>query len=790
MKRSGKGNTDGVHKTRRKPGRVRLKLRCDNNVPCEKCVSRGCGSICPNGTLTPGKGNRLVLTNTEELHDQIERLGIRIRELENALRILQASVSPDPHPLLHAPSGVLQPIISDETLLSPPAASSLSHNTLPTQESHVESRPPSADDESFVDAFGTLTLGRRGESSFFGQTARAELCQASSFSQSKTNTPPTRFYKRFAEPILLGPDPSVEGVGNELLKLLPQLPEAIRLCEVYREHGKYMQASIINRYAPIPRKELFDEILEPIYRADSFDAIQCYHVIAVLLGVFSLGALFDSDRQPFSAESQEYCYLARIALSCNPHVTRLSILGYALVAQYLFYSDCDYTNSNSAWMYAGHAVRLGHSTCTPDLDSSRWKLSQENIERRRRLFWQLFVLDTGVSFFFGRPPIMSSAYIDCPLPRETEDVITDGDMQISFHSWSQRWTVLLHSVMSTAFGAKQPSYSVIISLDRKIRDFPIPALWRPVCDDADIPAPTVPLELNMHRWLCMSRKEMTILSLHRPYFTQALKDMPTDLARHRYIPSVIAIYRSSWRIIEGLQLTWQRIPQALLRFNLAWSFGLAAAIVMCLLVTRAPTSNMTPSALAELDTVLKLFEEGAVHSRGVAKFLDFIRNLQRKAHESVDQTQSHSTPTITPSELDRLSGQTHLLADAGAPDSGDSGPSDSITHTEPLQGQSHTGPIEPHFFSNANSDSMHPTIAQDMSRFDMDAAPSNNLFLDFSAPAAMSGLRSPDISLYLTPNYQAYQPPAASHNITGVEPHQPAPVLDATWQSFVEQLGF
>lgn len=74
-----------------------------------------------------------------------------------------------------------------------------------------------------------------------------KLCQASSFSQSKTNTPPTRFYKRFAEPILLGPDPSVEGVGNELLKLLPQLPEAIRLCEVYREHGKYMQASIINR---------------------------------------------------------------------------------------------------------------------------------------------------------------------------------------------------------------------------------------------------------------------------------------------------------------------------------------------------------------------------------------------------------------------------------------------------------------------------------------------------------------------------------------------------------------
>jgi hypothetical protein len=106
----------------------------------------------------------------------------------------------------------------------------------------------------------------------------------------------------------------------------------------------------IHRYAPIPREELFDEILEPIYRAEcvdicvtscltdtqsrSFEAIQCYHVMAVLFGVFSLGALFDTDRQPYSSESQEYCYLARVALSCNSQATRLSITGH--VSEYLF----------------------------------------------------------------------------------------------------------------------------------------------------------------------------------------------------------------------------------------------------------------------------------------------------------------------------------------------------------------------------------------------------------------------------------------------------------------------
>ena len=87
-----------------------------SQVPCEKCVSRGCDSICPDGlpdtfyptqsliiklgVLTPGKGNRLVLANTEELHDQIDQLRARNRELENALRLMQENVSDQPHPLL------------------------------------------------------------------------------------------------------------------------------------------------------------------------------------------------------------------------------------------------------------------------------------------------------------------------------------------------------------------------------------------------------------------------------------------------------------------------------------------------------------------------------------------------------------------------------------------------------------------------------------------------------------------------------------------------------------------
>ena len=72
-----------------------------------------------------------------------------------------------------------------------------------------------------------------------------------------------------------------------------------------------------------------------------------------------------------------------------------------------------------------------------DLNGTRWKLRDEVIQRRSRVFWQLFVLDTcsvcltpslapsvfniilfGQSFCFGRPPGISPSYIDCSLPKE------------------------------------------------------------------------------------------------------------------------------------------------------------------------------------------------------------------------------------------------------------------------------------------------------------------------------------------------------------------------------------
>lgn len=54
--------------------------------------------------------------------------------------------------------------------------------------------------------------------------------------------------------------------------------------------------------------------------------------------------------------------------------------------------------------------------------------------------------------------------------------------------------------------------------------------------------------------------------------------MPNDPLKHRYGPSVIAIYRAAWRLIEGLIGTHKRVPFVIERLSLPWSQALSAAV--------------------------------------------------------------------------------------------------------------------------------------------------------------------------------------------------------------------
>ena len=131
----------------------------------------------------------------------------------------------------------------------------------------------------------------------------------------------------------------------------------------------------------------------------------------------------------------------------------------------------------------------------------------------------------------------------------------------------------MSQVMSVAFTSLPPPYAAILDLDRKLRDFSVPAHLRlQWADEESLDHP-----LLIKRWVVHSNKEwgqrfslhlryreltplVALLNIHRAYFVQALRENPLDPLGHRYGLSVMALYRSAFRLVEGCTKTCQACP--------------------------------------------------------------------------------------------------------------------------------------------------------------------------------------------------------------------------------------
>lgn len=820
----------------------------------------------------------MILTGTEELHSTIESQSSRIRELENALKTLQPGVSDGSHALLRTDVLHTSSQSRSAASASSPSAHRPSSSSQSSTASVINSAPhvreiKTEDEGNVIDAFGTLTIGQNGEASFLGKTARSEyLIRAPAKQERPVPIHFPRLSKRMMEASSLSSPmtsniydshdqdmSSVEDVANlekDIVKLLPPLSEAFHLCEVYLENGKHV-------YTAIPRTELFDEIVTVVYRTEPFATFQSHHALALLFIIFAIATHFDPKKPPYSIEAQEYYHLSRTSLSLSPPVretTLASIQALIHMAQFLDFSDWESGGSDSAWMHTGHAVRLGYGIGL-HLNGTRWKLRDEVIQRRSRVFWQLFVLDTCSSFCFGRPPGISPSYIDCSLPKEA---ITE----LTFHTWNYQYTTLLQSVMATTLGPRQPPYSTVLELDKLIRDFSVPAVWRMTTQD-EIETSPQPQHIHIQRWLILASKESTILNLHRAYFAQTLHESPTELQRHRHIPSVLAIYRSAWRLIRGLRMTWASVPHLLTRVNLPWSQALSAAIVMCLLATKAPTSQLAALALEEMDLVVTMFQAASGTCRSAANLLPPLQSLRRKAYEAADPSRpSHSSVAssntdstssssfqqpISPAELDRLTGKTHLFSHITTTittNTNTASMSSSPTHRSRSTSVTLTSDNADHIHHpsslagySTKAGTIHPVLAHDVREFERlstgrvfsmyDCAADDEMQVEderghqfdsrTTLPTSLPTPPPPNIRTSISPS----RPPSHSslhkrHPEHSLRRHHPNPepdpeprarhdslesqrlphssgsslllsgglVLDSTWQSFVEQLGF
>lgn len=214
------------------------------------------------------------------------------------------------------------------------------------------------------------------------------------------------------------------------------------------------------------------------------------------------------------------------------------------------------------------------------------------------------------------------------------------DPRIDKH-WAPRFALqIVAEVASRALAAEPPSYAMIMELDRKVREFPVPPDIVAVVEEIKAPADEeepIPLSVSMGKMVMSHCREIgassrpaadvlltngaVLLWIHRSFFAQAIIDCPSNPLRSIYAASFLASYRASVTILKTIKNQFDDYPAMCSRFWLIWTYAFSAVVVFGTVVTRGPRSPLAGSAIQQLDVGCELFERAAVHSRRAAKAL-------------------------------------------------------------------------------------------------------------------------------------------------------------------------
>ncbi|KAJ7129786.1 fungal-specific transcription factor domain-containing protein [Mycena epipterygia] len=722
----------------------RLKLKCDKKLPCSSCIRRGCPSICPNGSLS-SQGTRFVLASTDHLHTKIGEMGQRIRQLEDALAIFQASTgSNEGHPLLR-----------DELL-----SIKFGPEKGAVPEKQTRMRDASLDS---IDALGTLTIGGDGEGKYFGRSAGsetlflagAELEMASS-NHDEDEFPPlsveiARLSNSF--PFSAGGPP---GRALDLLfDYLPEQPRAWSLCETYMEQCAW-------QFRPINRDEIIDDFLTPIYKSlrerknwnseADFPHTISPHRMAVLFMLFALGALVDLTLEPQSAESDRYYHASRASLALrsvfdSPEMATVQAI--LLMATYHNMGGRNYT-MESSWSLMCLGSKLAQSLGL-HRDSARWNMDPKTVNRRRFLFWELFSAELFQSIALGRPPSIRLSYVDCEFPAyENPTLDENGNPQVSYYEWKYTFARDVFSIITErTLTAEAPTYETVLELDRLVRAKTLPAYLNVFLGRED---ENCTPSIYMRGCLLGQFRSVALVYIHRTFFAQAMLDHPVNPLRSPYAPSFLAAYRCASGMIKANLNHFERFPELCCRWWVVWTHLFSAAIIVGCIVTRSPSSSMAPTAFIELGLACDLFEKGAKHSRRARSGLAILCKLREKAFQVYSQFRS-GNPTPPPSgfglglfdygedELALFGGQTRVMVSKliSKKKNKDQNPkesffSPSMTSTSSVSTPSTSSPTP----ASEPIPDVHPSLVEYLSLF-----PPAQYTQDFQQPAAENVYQQP-----------------------------------------------
>ncbi|KAJ7151463.1 hypothetical protein C8R43DRAFT_886981 [Mycena crocata] len=587
----------------------RLKIRCDKTVPCSTCVKRGCGALCPNGTIPPGEGSRFVLAATDHLHQKLTRMEARMHSLEDALAILHATDSDKPHPLLVSRD-------ADDSDEDEPTLDLKAVSEEPPQES------------TLVDALGSLHIDGEGGSRFFGPSGGAEA-------QLLPKSAP--FPLRELDPSYLPPEinqfcaafpftpPGIPrtSVQEMIETFLPPMERAIILCDTFLEHLSWM-------FHIVSRRQLVDELIPAIYK--QVRVSYGPHELAVLLITLGIGALVDLNLQPYNLEAQHYYRLAQAAVSLQSVLTEPSVVTIKTLHLMSIYNGLSGKEANmeASYRFLDMASQVALRVLFfSHIDPSMWRFEGREAYERRVYFWNLLVAVLWQSLVTGRPPSILSVFVDCKIPTDEEEREFGGNgPPTGLGVWGHRATdECLLPIVRITLAVKAPPYDKVLHLDRKIRNFAQPPA-NPVDERTAV---------SMKNFVRSHYRDLMLLFLHRAFFAQVMIENAGDPMKSPYWHSVLAAYEGACNVLEDTLNQFTKKPLLVARVWRIWSLAFSSAVVVGTLAIRGINLDLTPPPLEQFQIACNMFRSAAETNSRAARALvrpDFISTLRahRRAH--------------------------------------------------------------------------------------------------------------------------------------------------------------
>lgn len=554
------------------------------------------------------------MAHAQKLTEQVKTMSARIKHLEAALA--------------HAQNGSLPlPAFGDDSLSQDPL-----------QDSESGQVKYEGDLEGVSKSLGSLAIDGEGKAQYYGETAGAEYLQnLMPMPEVEINDSSTI------------QDPKHLTLPPEILELVHAFPFGIRDCAhlimdfrryiPFRERANdladlyYCNAAWLSD--PVPRSDFESSILEPLYSSVNGASLINFepHRLSVFFMVLGIGTLFDAHPSARTI-AEHYHAFACATFSLESVVggaTCASVQAILLMTHFLFLTDR--SGNERRWLLSGLCTKLIHMIGL-QRDSAGWNLNEEEVQRRRCIFWEYFTWDCWACVLHGRPPTLNLSHSDCRFPQDLDPfMLPSGDLGHGFHAWKFRYSAVFLSIsVQLAFSVHRTSYSSLLELDKRIRSFPLPAhLLSPVHETGGRDWDANP-SCAMQQFFPVCERESNLIYIHRSWFAEALRDS-SDPFQHEYGQSVAAVYRSANILINGLTSLTNAHPSVAGRVWFFWSSFYTSSILLGAIVIKSPSCKLARSALTLLDQSVIVYEEGSGLCRPAAT-VPMLEKLRARAHHA------------------------------------------------------------------------------------------------------------------------------------------------------------